>query len=565
MLNALKRLSISTKLSGVLGIALLALCVMGAIGVSAVRQIQELGSDRYAEAVALSNIETAVLVDIERAISAVHSAPSELDLGQLKAKQERFQALLGETRKSLQATLAKTASTSIKASSADVIAAIGAFEDASKKVFDFAASFAQPDAIAALSGVVAPAEIAVQTALQQFHAAADKNGAAKEATIQAAIATVTQVVIGLAMLLVVAIASLGYVTVARGVARPITALNEVMTKLSSGDLNVEVPYASRLDEVGAMAKAVEVFKRNAIERIRLEAAQRDTDQRAAAQRKTEMWQFADKFEAAISTIVATVSSASAELEVSASTLTRTAETTQSLSIAVAAASEEASANVQSVASASEELAASVNEISRQVHESRVIAGAAVAQAEATDTRITNLSRAASHIGDVVKLITSVAQQTNLLALNATIEAARAGEAGKGFAIVAQEVKALAAQTAQATSQIGNQIAAVQAATAESVTAIREIGETISRIAEIALTIASAVEEQSSATSEISRNIQQAAQGTTLVASNITDVNRGANETGSASAQVLTSAQSLSNESRRLKGEVEKFLTTVRAA
>ena len=565
MFNSLKRLKISTKLSSVLGAALLALCVMGAIAVFATRQVQELWSDRYAESVELSNTETAVLVGIERAIGVVHSAPSELDLVQLKAKQERFQSLLGEIRKSLQATLAKTTATSIKASSTNIIAAIGAFEDASKKVFDFAASFAQPDAIAALSDAVAPAEKAVRAGLQQFRAAADQNSATKEAAIQATIATVTQVVVGLAIFLVTAIASLGYATVSRGVARPITALNGIMTRLSNGDLDVEIPYASRLDEIGAMAKAVDVFKLNAIERIPLEAGQKDADRRIAAQRKSDMRQLADEFEIAISTIVATVSSASAEIEVAATTLTRTAETTQSLSTVVAVASEEASANVRSVASASEELAASVNEISRQVHESGLIASAAVAQAEETDTRITNLSRAASHIGDVVKLITSVAEQTNLLALNATIEAARAGDAGKGFAVVAQEVKALAAQTAEATSQIGGQIAAVQTATAESVTAIREIGGTIARIAEIALTIASAVEEQSAATSEISHNVQRAAQGTTQVASNITDVNRGASETGSASAQVLSSAQSLSTESSRLKFEVEKFLTTVRAA
>jgi len=221
--------------------------------------------------------------------------------------------------------------------------------------------------------------------------------------------------------------------------------------------------------------------------------------------------------------------------------------------------------VQSVATASEELTGSVNEIARQVQESSKIAGEAVSQAQKTDARITQLSQAASRIGDVVKLITAIAEQTNLLALNATIEAARAGEAGKGFAVVASEVKALAAQTAKATDEIGTQIASMQSATQDSVAAIKEIGGPISRISEIAGAIAAAVEEQGAATQEIARNVGEAAKGTAQVASNITDVNRGAGETGSASTQVLASARSLPNESNNLKIEVEKFLTTVRAA
>jgi len=207
----------------------------------------------------------------------------------------------------------------------------------------------------------------------------------------------------------------------------------------------------------------------------------------------------------------------------------------------------------------------VNEISRQVQESAKISGEAVKQARDTDARINALSQAAGRIGDVVKLITAIAEQTNLLALNATIEAARAGEAGRGFAVVASEVKQLASQTAKATDEISTQIAGMQTATQESVAAIKEIGGTIARISEIASTIAAAVEEQGAATQEIARNVGEAAKGTAQVASNITDVNRGAGETGSASSQVLSSAQSLSSESNHLKAEVDKFLSTVRAA
>jgi len=291
--------------------------------------------------------------------------------------------------------------------------------------------------------------------------------------------------------------------------------------------------------------------------VYLDAGKRD--KREALER------LASSFDSTVGVIAEAVSSASTELEAAAGTLTRAAEAAQQTSTTVAAASEQASANVQSVASASEELAASVGEIARQVAESSKIANDAVKQARHTDGRINQLSQAAGRIGDVVKLITSVAEQTNLLALNATIEAARAGDAGRGFAVVAQEVKALAAQTAKATDEIGTQIAGMQGATADSVAAIKEIGSTIERIAEIASTIAAAVEEQGAATREISRNVQQAAQGTTEVASNIAKVSAGAHETGVASAQVFSSAQTLSGDGDRLKLEVEKFLETVRAA
>jgi methyl-accepting chemotaxis protein len=353
--------------------------------------------------------------------------------------------------------------------------------------------------------------------------------------------------------------------ISRRVTGPLHTIQTAMLKLAGGDLTAEVAFADRKDEIGALGGAMQTFKASMVEADRLRTEQKDNEGRAATQRKADMQKLADEFEAAVGNIVDTVSTASTELEAAAGTLTKTAETTQQLSGVVASASEEASANVESVASAAEEMTGSVNEIARQVQESSKIAGEAVKQAGKTDARITELSAAASRIGDVVKLITAIAEQTNLLALNATIEAARAGEAGKGFAVVAQEVKALASQTAKATDEIGAQIAAMQSATQDSVAAIKEIGGTIGRIAEIASTIAAAVEEQGAATSEIARNVQQAAQGTGKVATNITDVNRGASETGSASSQVLGSAQSLARESGRLKSEVEKFVQMVRAA
>jgi methyl-accepting chemotaxis protein len=350
-----------------------------------------------------------------------------------------------------------------------------------------------------------------------------------------------------------------------GIVRPVNLLKAVMEALARNDLKVEVPGVERRDELGDMARTVEVFKRNGLEVERLRAEQQDAERQGTARRRADMMRLADDFEGAVSEIIETVSSASTELEASAGTLTKTAEHAQEVTTSVATASEEASTNVQAVASATEEMASSVNEISRQVQESARIANEAVVQARKTNGRIDELSKAAGRIGDVVELINSIAGQTNLLALNATIEAARAGEAGRGFAVVASEVKALAEQTAKATGEIGQQIAGIQSATEDSVVAIKEIGETIGRMSEISSTIAAAVEEQGAATAEISRNIQQAAQGTTQVSSNIVDVQRGAGETGSASSQVFSAAKTLSRDSNRLKLEVGKFLGTVRAA
>ncbi|MBC9878479.1 HAMP domain-containing protein [Bradyrhizobium sp. INPA01-394B] len=350
------------------------------------------------------------------------------------------------------------------------------------------------------------------------------------------------------------------------IARPMRALTLAMEKLAGGDFSVVLPGLGRKDEVGEVAGAVEKFKIVSEQKAREEAeAKMRQDQIAAEQRKLEMRRLADSFEGAVGEIVGTVSSASTELEASATTLTSTAERTQHLTTVVASASEEASTNVQSVASATEELSSSITEISRQVQESARVASEAVGQARTTTERVSELSKAATRIGDVVELINTIAGQTNLLALNATIEAARAGEAGKGFAVVASEVKALAEQTAKATGEIGQQISGIQAATQDSVGAIKDISDTIERLSEISSAIAAAVEEQGAATQEIARNVQQAAHGTHQVSSNITDVQRGASETGSASSQVLSAAQMLSTDSDRLKLEVGKFLETVRAA
>jgi len=348
-------------------------------------------------------------------------------------------------------------------------------------------------------------------------------------------------------------------------AKPIRALTEIMMALAGGDKSVVVIGTKRGDEIGDMARTVEVFKENAIEMEQMQAEQEEMKRRAEGEKRQAMLDMAGSFETSVGAVVGAVSSASTELQSTAESMSATAEETSRQSTAVAAASEEATTNVQTVAAAAEEMSATVDEIGRQVSASTEIANRAVDEAGRTNDTVQGLAEAAQKIGEVVDLISDIAEQTNLLALNATIEAARAGDAGRGFAVVAAEVKSLANQTAKATEEIASQIGTMQSATGDAVGAIEGIGKTIGEINEIATTIASAVEEQGAATQEIARNVQQAAQGTGEVSSNIASVTEAAGETGASARQVLDAAGQLSKDSETLKAEVDKFLTQVRAA
>ncbi|KJS38894.1 MAG: hypothetical protein VR70_09060 [Rhodospirillaceae bacterium BRH_c57] len=352
--------------------------------------------------------------------------------------------------------------------------------------------------------------------------------------------------------------------VARATARPIVALTGQMTRLADGDKTQHISGTHRGDELGAMSKAVLVFKENMIRADRL-AAEQAAEQEARTARAEHIQQLTEAFDREIATVVGTVSSASTQLESTAQAMSSIAEETSVQATAVAAASEEASANVETVASAAEELTSSIHEIARQVNHASQIASSAVAKVRETDEQVTGLATSAQKIGEVVGLITDIAEQTNLLALNATIEAARAGDAGKGFAVVANEVKNLASQTAKATEEIVGQITRVQQETKLAVTAIKEIGHVIEEVREISASIAGAVEEQNAATQEIARNVEQAALGTQEVSSNIQGVTHAAGEAGNASQEVLGAAGQLSRDSNTLKSVVDEFLRKVKSA
>lgn len=353
--------------------------------------------------------------------------------------------------------------------------------------------------------------------------------------------------------------------VGRGLARPIVALQGAMRAITSGNHDVVVPGADRRDEIGSMARAVEVFKDSLIETGRLRTAQEDQRIASETERRNAVLALAERFESGVGGIVNAVGSASTELRSTAENMARTAEESTQQTATVAEASEEASANAQAVAAAIEELNASISEIAQQVNESAQVAGHAAKQANETNAEVQGLAMAAQKIGDVVKLISEIAEQTNLLALNATIEAARAGEAGRGFAVVASEVKALASQTSKATDEISAQVGSIQSATRTSAEAIDGITRTISKVNEIASAIASAVEEQGAATREIAHNVAQAAKGTGEVSATIVGVRDAARETGVAADQVVASAAELSLNGETLKAQVDAFLREVRAA
>jgi methyl-accepting chemotaxis protein len=351
----------------------------------------------------------------------------------------------------------------------------------------------------------------------------------------------------------------------RGMSRPLTAITAVMNRLSSGDIDVTIPGGDRKDELGTMAGAVDVFRRNMIEARTLREAQEAAKQQTELAKKALQRQMADRFEADVKSVVGAVARATEDMQRMAAEITASVNGTSAQAAAAAAASEEASASVSTVAAATEQLASSVAEIGRQVTHSSDVADAAVAKAGKTTEMVGSLAAASDKIGDVLRLIGAIASQTNLLALNATIEAARAGEAGRGFAVVASEVKALASQTAKATEEIAGQVSAIQSSTGDCATAIDSISDTIREISGIATAIAAAVEEQGSATREIARSVQQVAAGTGEVAVNVAGASQAADRSRALADTVLSASSELGQHATTLFESVDTFLAGLRDA
>ncbi|MCF6214582.1 MAG: methyl-accepting chemotaxis protein [Emcibacter sp.] len=418
---------------------------------------------------------------------------------------------------------------------------------------------------------------------------------ARDAALKSEAEANTQMITGIVVLIIALFIGAGaFWLVAVRIARPLTRLGETMSEIAHGDLDVKIMGIDRRDEIGSMARSLQVFKEAAIEKIRHEAeeqkaaeerqikkerkvkAQREEEEKLRKQeeerernlreaRQAEMLALADNFESSVMEIVSSVSAASGEMEKNAREMSSVAEETTHQATSVTAASEQTSSNIQTVASAAEELSASVKEISQQIIQSNEFSSNAVAETEKATVEIQGLVEAAQKIGDVINLINDIAEQTNLLALNATIEAARAGEAGKGFAVVASEVKNLASQTATATDEITLQVGSMRDATEKAVTAIAGIQNVIKRIDDTSLSISSAMEEQDASTHEIARNVSEVSAGTQEVTSNIHVMNDGAKSTGTAANAVLNSAQNMSQQSSELRRQLEKFLEKIRAA
>lgn len=366
-------------------------------------------------------------------------------------------------------------------------------------------------------------------------------------------------------LAIAACLALAFLIASKGIVNPIGRIVDVMDALTSGRFQTEVGETERRDEVGRLARGLERFRRELIDNANLREQAALEEQRSAERLRQQKEEIAATFESRMGALAESFSSSSAEVAQAATSLSAAAEETTRQARAVNDAATEASSSVQTVAASTEEMSASVREIAEQVVRAAQIADSASSDSVRIQTEIAELTKAASQIGAVIDLITSIAGQTNLLALNATIEAARAGEAGKGFAVVAQEVKELASQTAQATDEISTKVTEIQNATDRSVSSITRIATTINDIRTASAAISAAIEEQGAATREIAQSTQHAAQGTRVVNDSIHGVGDAAETTGAASMQLQGLSRQLSGQAAELTTEVRSFVNTLRAA
>ncbi|ESQ79592.1 methyl-accepting chemotaxis protein [Asticcacaulis sp. YBE204] len=376
-----------------------------------------------------------------------------------------------------------------------------------------------------------------------------------------------------AVTLSVAVGAIGLITVMglafwltrSSISGPMRRLTDTMSSMAHGKLDIEVGGGNRRDELGAMARTVEIFRQGLSETERLREEAADTEKANAQRLRTERNAIADQFQSSMGALAEAFARSSVEVSEAAQSLSATAEETARQAQVVSGAAEEAAVNVQTVAAATEEMSVSVRDINAQVSRTGTVVGEASTEADRTHAEIQSLSDAANQIGEVVSLINNIASQTNLLALNATIEAARAGDAGKGFAVVASEVKTLATQTARATEDISRKVGEIQTATQRTVASIGRIVGTIEEIRANSGNVAAAVEQQGAATNEIASNTSRAASGAQQVTENIFGVGRAAEMTGAASTQLMALSGNLTEQAQALKGEVETLVRQLRSA
>jgi len=483
---------------------------------------------------------------------------------EMKVSVNEYETARNEALKEVDALISLSDSEDRKQKNREIATAINVYDAAAQEVIVPALKNENDTAFALVKEKIKPANMKLQTLVgARVQNNLDAVEASKTAVTETAATSNNLLTIVALAGTAISLTLLAWIVLAT-VVRPIGGITKSMEEIAGGNLNANISGADRQDEVGTLARALDVFKQNAIERLRLEDREKaEVATREARQAKIES--ATRRFDQAIIAALAGIKGDVNQLHSSSQALSSNADQTQRQSTAVSAATEEATTNVETVSSASTELSASIHEISRQVQASASITQEAAREAQDATSKIGGLAEAAQKIGEVVNLINDIASQTNLLALNATIESARAGEAGKGFAVVANEVKHLAGQTAKATDEIGAQIARVQDETKAAVASIVGISATIDKINELSSAIASAVEEQGAATAEIARNVEQASAGTREVATNISGVAQAATETGQMAQSVYTAANSLMQQSTQLEHEVENFLREVREA
>lgn len=535
---------------------------MGSFGIFESQKLSDLTAKLYKHPYAVSNASLIIdrnVVAIQSAIKNIALSQSTNDIEQIARE---MRVLETETNRQFDRLRERYLGDSAQIDRAQAVFAD--WKTQSRTVIDMARKGEQDAALALALGEGTKRVDAVLKQMEGLIQAADRNATAFIEMSMAEQELSFQVLVGLTIGLAGFSLTVAWL-LQRSLSRPINGLRTSMEMLADRQTDLTIPAQDRGDEIGQMARSVEVFRQGLARMAALEAEQVALKERQEAEKARMLSQLADRLETEVGQIASSVSDASSQMSASSTTMTLTAESSSTQSTSVASAAEEAACNVQTVASAAEELSASIREVNRQTKQSSEISSRAVTAAEKTNRQITSLANASGKIGEVVALISEIADQTNLLALNATIEAARAGEAGKGFAVVATEVKNLADQTTKATSEISQHITGIQAATEDSVRAIQEISATINEMNDITNTISTAIQEQDAATSEIAMNVEQASIGTAQVTRHINDIIKSIDETKDMAAEVRLASGALSEQATSLRTGVNEFAGQVRAA